>query len=63
MPSRIRPEGLFYRDTRYLSRFELRIEGRRPLLLSSAALEDKAALVVDLTNPDVPLGPKRQAAA
>src|SRR5215203_5557104 len=37
------PEGLFYRDTRYLSRFELRIEGRRPLLLSSAALEDKAA--------------------
>ena len=51
------PEGLFYRDTRYLSRFELRIEGRRPLLLSSAALEDKAALAVDLTNPDVPLGP------
>ena len=50
------PEGLFYRDTRYLSRFELRIEGRRPLLLSSAALEDKAALAVDLTNPDMPLG-------
>ena len=51
------PEGLFYRDTRYLSRFELRIEGKRPLLLSSAALEDKAALAIDLTNPDVPLGP------
>src|SRR6185503_5366356 len=50
-------EGLFYRDTRYLSRFELRIEGKRPLLLSSAALEDKAALEVDLTNPDVILGP------
>ena len=30
------PEGLFYRDTRFLSRFELRIEGKRPLLLGSA---------------------------
>jgi glycogen debranching enzyme len=50
-------EGLYYRDTRYLSRFELRIEGKRPLLLSSAALEDKAALAVDLSNPDVVLGP------
>jgi glycogen debranching enzyme len=46
-------EGLFYRDTRFLSRFELRIEGKRPLLLSSAVHEDKAALSVELTNPDV----------
>src|SRR3954471_24067856 len=46
-------EGLFYRDTRYLSHYELRIEGRRPLLLSSAMHEDKAALSVYLTNPDV----------
>ena len=50
------PEGLYYRDVRYLSRYELRIEGKRPLLLSSAMHEDKAALSVDLTNPDVPLG-------
>jgi glycogen debranching enzyme len=50
------PEGLFYRDIRYLSHYELRIEGKRPLLLSSAMHEDKAALSVDLTNPDVPLG-------
>ena len=49
-------EGLFYRDTRYLSHYELRIEGKRPLLLSSAMHEDKAALSVDLTNPDVALG-------
>src|SRR3954469_4101427 len=48
-------EGLFYRDTRYLSHYELRIEGRRPLLLSSTMHEDKAALSVDLTNPDVAL--------
>src|SRR3954464_2710495 len=46
-------EGLFYRDTRYLSHYELRIEGKRPLLLSSAMHEDKAALSVYLTNPDV----------
>ena len=46
-------EGLFYRDTRYLSHYELRIEGKRPLLLSSVMHEDKAALSVDLTNPDV----------
>jgi glycogen debranching enzyme len=49
-------EGLFYRDTRYLSRFELRIEGRTPLFLGSVSLADKPALAVDLTNPDIPVG-------
>jgi glycogen debranching enzyme len=49
-------EGLFYRDTRYLSHYELRIEGKRPLLLSSAMHEDKAALSVALTNPDIHVG-------
>src|SRR5215218_1918579 len=49
-------EGLFYRDTRYLSRYEVRIEGKRPLLLSSVMHEDKAALSVSLTTPDLPLG-------
>src|SRR5674476_764715 len=29
--------GLFYHDTRYLSRHELTIAGRQPVLLSSAA--------------------------
>lgn len=48
-------EGLYFRDTRFLSRFELRIEGRRPLLLASAAHEDKAALTVELTNPELSL--------
>lgn len=46
-------EGLYYRDTRYLSTFELRLAGRRPLLLSSFVHEDKAALSVELTNPDI----------
>ena len=49
-------EGLFYRDTRFLSHFELRIEGKRPMLLSSVVHEDKAALSVDLTNPDIVFG-------
>jgi glycogen debranching enzyme len=49
-------EGLFYRDTRYLSHFEFRIEGQRPLLLSSVVQEDKSALTVDLTNPDLQQG-------
>jgi len=46
-------EGLYYRDTRYLSHFEIRLEGKRPLLLSSSVHEDKAALSVEMTNPDV----------
>jgi glycogen debranching enzyme len=49
-------EGLFYRDTRFVSRLELLLEGRRPLLLSSAVHEDKAALSVELTNPDLQIG-------
>ncbi|TDR90452.1 amylo-alpha-1,6-glucosidase [Enterovirga rhinocerotis] len=50
------PEGLFMRDTRYLSLFEMRIEGRRPLLLGSVIQNDNAALTVDLANPDVVVG-------
>src|SRR4051812_47453695 len=47
------PEGLFFQDTRYLSRFEMRFEGKRPLLLGSVIQDDNAALSVDLTNPDI----------
>lgn len=47
------PEGYFFRDTRYLSRFELGFEGRRPLLLSSTLEDDNASLTVALTNPDL----------
>src|SRR3954467_356934 len=45
-------EGLFYRDTRFLSHLELRLEGERPLVLSSTMHEGEAALSVDLTNTD-----------
>jgi glycogen debranching enzyme len=47
------PEGLFHRDTRYLSHFYLTISGARPLLLSSIMRDDNATLTCDLTNPDL----------
>ncbi len=47
------PEGLYFNDTRFLSWYELRFEGQRPLLLSSVVQDDNAALSVNLANPDV----------
>ena len=47
------PEGLFMRDTRYLSHFAMTIEGRRALLLGSTLEDDNVSLTVDLTNPEV----------
>ena len=46
-------DGLFSHDTRFLSRLQLLINGEQPLLLGSNLRDDNAALVVDLTNPDV----------
>lgn len=46
-------EGLFHRDMRFLSQLELRLNGRKLLLLNSSTHDDKAALSVDLTNPEV----------
>src|SRR6266550_1532638 len=48
--------GLYQDDTRYLSRFRLRLNGHRPLLLSAGVKEDNAVFGADLTNPDMPLG-------
>jgi glycogen debranching enzyme len=45
--------GLYHAGTRFLSRFELLLGRRRPLLLSSTISEDNTILAVDLTNPDV----------
>ena len=42
--------GLYHRDTRYLSRLELRLNGDHPLLLSSFSAEDGLMHPVDLTN-------------
>ena len=46
-------QGLYHDGSRFLSRLELRLNGRRPLLLSSTVREDNALLTVDLTNPDI----------
>lgn len=45
-------DGLFFRDTRYLSHYELRFGAKRPLLLSSTVRRDNVVFTVDTTNPD-----------
>src|SRR5690606_38408071 len=45
-------DGIYHRDTRHLSHFELRLNGARPMVLASAMQSDNAALVIDVTNPD-----------
>lgn len=44
--------GLFFRGTRFLDRFELRLNGEFPLLLNSAPTDDGSELISYLTNPD-----------
>ncbi len=46
--------GLYHEGTRYLSLFRLRLNGRKPLLLSARVKEDNELFSVDLTNPDIP---------
>src|SRR5690606_14563728 len=48
--------GIYHRDTRFLSRFELSIAGRRPLLLNSSISNENAIFSVDLTNTDLEQG-------
>jgi glycogen debranching enzyme len=49
-------QGLYDAGTRFLSRLELRVGGRRPLLLSSTVKKENDLLTVDLTNPDLTQG-------
>src|SRR5688572_28762085 len=44
--------GLFHEGTRFLSRWQMTLNGGRPLLLSSTVTKDNLLLAVDLTNPD-----------
>src|SRR5437868_5293353 len=48
-------QGLYHEGTRYLSRFRLRLNDRRPLLLSARVKDDNELFGADLTNPDMPL--------
>ena len=47
------PDGLFHCDTRFLSHFELLLNGMQPLLLGSCVRDDNTLLTIDLTNPDI----------
>ncbi|MFW7381107.1 MAG: glycogen debranching N-terminal domain-containing protein [Oligoflexus sp.] len=46
-------QGIFFEDTRFLARCELRIAGQSPLLLSSTVKERNHILSVDLMNPTI----------
>jgi glycogen debranching enzyme len=46
-------QGIFYGGTRYLSDYQMRVEGSLPLFLSSHLRENNEMFLVDLTNPDI----------
>ena len=46
-------EGLFFEDTRHLSRLLVTVDRTRPLLLSSTVTDDDLMLSADLVNPDL----------
>src|ERR1700747_2587095 len=46
-------QGLFYKETRHVSRLEMHFAGGRPLLFSSTIREDNVLFAVDLPNPDL----------
>lgn len=49
-------QGLFFEGTRYISNLQLRIDGQKPLYLSSDLKEGNEMFSVDLTNPDILTG-------
>ena len=49
------PDGIYFRDTRYLSHLQLLLGGIEPLQLGSVLLDDNVAMVVDATNADLHL--------
>ncbi len=49
-------QGLYHDGTRRLSRLELLLDGRRPVLLTSTVQRETGVLLADLTNPDLAQG-------
>lgn len=45
-------QGLYHTGTRFLSQFEVMINGLRPMLLYSSVREDNGLFTTDLTTPD-----------
>jgi glycogen debranching enzyme len=56
-------EGLYHKDTRFLSHQELLVDGVRPLHLGSSVEESNSLLVIDLMNPDLPARNGRESLA
>jgi glycogen debranching enzyme len=50
--------GFYVDGTRFLRRLELKLHGHRPLVLSAGVSADAMQAAIDLTNPDVALGPQ-----
>jgi glycogen debranching enzyme len=53
VPADASEHGFYHDGTRCLSRLELLLGNRQPLLLSSTISEDNTVFAADLTNPDV----------
>ena len=53
VPAPASEHGFYHAGTRFLSRFELLLAHRQPLLLSSTISQDNVVFTADLTNPDV----------
>lgn len=53
VPGRGSEHGFYFAGTRFLSRFELLLGQRSPLLLSSTISDDNIVFTADLTNPDL----------
>jgi glycogen debranching enzyme len=49
-------QGIYHQGMRFLSNLELRINDKRPLLLSSSVKDENEILSVDLTNPVLYVG-------
>ena len=52
-PIGLHEDGMYHGDTRFLSHQALRINGVRPMLLSSTVRDDNGLLIVELMNPDL----------
>jgi glycogen debranching enzyme len=50
--------GFYVDGTRFVRRLELRLYGHRPIVLNAGVSEDAMQAAIDLTNPDVALGPQ-----
>ena len=53
IPPEAGEHGLFFNGTRFLSRFELMLGRRHPILLSSTITDDNLVFTANLTNADV----------